>query len=86
MKINDFIKEIVSYFDSKQILTEEEESLLEQGRNLIETYTVILMDKNGEVDRTNVDEKSDELAWELFREFERNENYKITDGMYIVWE
>jgi len=38
MKINNFIKKIVSYFDSKQILTEEEELLLEQGRNLHGNY------------------------------------------------
>lgn len=46
-------------------------------------YNVTYYGKEGnEVDRTQIDEKNEELAWELFSEF----GHKIEEGMYIEWE
>ena len=46
-------------------------------------YNVSLLDKDGEqIDQTQIDEKSDELAWELFAEF----GHTKEAGMYLDWE
>lgn len=34
------------------------------------------------IDQTQIDEKSDELAWELFAEF----GHTKEEGMYLDWE
>lgn len=47
-------------------------------------YTVSLMKDDQVIDSTSVDEKNDELAWSLFREFDKD--YTITDDMYLIWE
>jgi hypothetical protein len=46
-------------------------------------YNVSFLDKDGEqIDQTQIDEKSDELAWELFKEF----GHTKEKGMYLEWE
>jgi hypothetical protein len=46
-------------------------------------YNVSFLDKDGEqIDQTQIDEKSDDLAWELFKEF----GHTKEKGMYLEWE
>ena len=49
-------------------------------------YKAYLYKNDQIIDETSLDEKSEELAWELFKEFSKNEGYKITKGMYIILE
>lgn len=54
---------------------------MEKGGKMV--YNVSYMDKEGEVvDSTQVDEKDEELAWDLFREF----GHTKKPGMYLEWE
>jgi hypothetical protein len=46
-------------------------------------WNVSFLDENGEViDSTQIDEKSSELAWELFAEF----GHTKKDGYTLEWE
>lgn len=46
-------------------------------------YNVFYFDKDDEqIDQTQIDEKNETLAWELFKEF----GHTKEEGMYIEWE
>lgn len=46
-------------------------------------YNVAFLDENGEhIDDTQIDEKSSELAWQLFEEF----GHTKKDGYTLEWE
>lgn len=46
-------------------------------------YNVFYFDKDeNQIDQTQIDEKSEQLAWELFKEF----GHTKEEGMYIEWE
>jgi hypothetical protein len=48
-----------------------------------EVWKVVYLDKDGEyIDETEVDEKDDELAWDLFKEF----GHKKAEGTYLEWQ
>ena len=47
-------------------------------------YTYGLFNGKGEqVDQTSIDEKDEELAMELFKEFEATEKYTISEEYYV---
>ena len=51
--------------------------------NKKKVYDVFYFTKEGEqIDQTQIDEKDEELAWELFAEF----GHTKTEGMYLEWE
>lgn len=61
------------------------EPIFEQGGMVEgnEVWKVVYLDKDGEyIDETEVDEKDDELAWDLFKEF----GHKKEKGTYLQWE
>ena len=49
-------------------------------------YKAYLYEGDQVIDETSLDEFSIELAWELFTEFAKKENYTINKHMYITLE
>ncbi len=46
-------------------------------------YNVFFFNKKGEqIEQTQIDEKNEQLAWDLFKEFGRRRNA----GTYLEWE
>ncbi len=55
----------------------------EKGKKYKRVFNVSYLDKEGEIiDKTQIDEKSAKLAWELFKEF----GHTKEKGMKLSWE
>lgn len=53
------------------------------AKKTVTVYNVFYFDKDDEqIDQTQIDEKDEKLAWELFKEF----GHTKEKGMYIEWE